>query len=92
MSKSDWLWVTIRVFGLYLLVLALIASVKVAYAGLAWVSVLGWSEEYADFFRSTLFDGVVSLAFFAAVGYHLVRKGEWLHRLLMRTGTSNSPD
>jgi hypothetical protein len=86
------LWVAIRVFGLYLLVLALISFAKVAYSGLAWMSFIGWSEQYADYIWSTLFDGVVSVAIFGVAGYHLVRKGEWLHRLLMKTGASNSAD
>ena len=90
MAKADWLWVAIRIFGLYLLVLALIAFAKVLYSGIAFVSPGGWSDEYQEHFLSNLSNGVVSLIIYGTVGTHLVRGGAWLHRLLMRTGASNT--
>ena len=90
MSKSDWVWLAIRVFGLYLLVRTAVAVAKILYAGLAYVSPGGWSEEYTEYFQSSLFDGIGSAVIYGACGLHLVTGGAWLHKLLMKTGTNEN--
>ncbi len=88
MQKSDWIWLAIRVFGLYMLVLAIIALGESLYASVgAWLFADSSSEglrEWGEQLRPLFARGVFSFVAYGVTGFYLVRKGVWLHRMLLR--------
>ena len=98
MSKRDYVWVAIRVFGLYLLVHAMIAVPSILSASVLLHSV--WtspSMDVNDPFRgvhesliktsmSQLASSVGQLVLFTVIGLYLVRGGGWLFRIVCPPG------
>ena len=94
MNKRDWIWVAIRIFGIYLLVLAVVALPKILGAsmilwtmsrplGIFNLEMLGEAQELI--FSNALKDLCVSLftvVLFTAIGSYMIRGGGWLFRLI----------
>lgn len=93
MTKHDWIWVAIRVFGIYLLVLAVIAVPSVVSSTFALCE-LKTSPELdtlsASLFstiRSQLVNALARLFICGAAGIYLVKGGSWLFRILCSQGS-----
>lgn len=93
MTKDEWLWVAIRIAGLYLLVLALIAvpqAIATAYA-LGQLVLDAESGEtgrhLAAIKKAALGQGVKALSemvLFTLAGLYLLRRGKLVHQLAGR--------
>ena len=94
MKKRDWIWVAIRIFGIYLLVLAVIALPKIVGASMVlWMATGRYGffdlESMSDA-RKLLFDtglkdlcvSLTTFVLFTAIGIYMVRGGGWLFRLI----------
>ena len=86
MTKDDLVWVLIRGVGFLLLLQALISLKDIASA---MTMVYYGPPETTDFgqalvqsARNNVVTGAVSTVFYAVVGLYLLRKGNWLFRLL----------
>lgn len=106
MDKEEWLWVAIRVFGLYLLVLAIMAipdAISGIYAGgiyrhLVSVTEAGrGSSQTAQLFHemrqaqaALSIKSILQVVIYLLFGLYFVRGGKILHRVLCRTDHFNA--
>ena len=94
MNKQDWIWVAIRIFGIYLLVLAVIALPKVLGASMILWTTSGprgifeiemLSDAQRLILDAALKDLCVSLltvVLFTGIGIYMIRGGGWLFRII----------
>ncbi|MEK6233403.1 MAG: hypothetical protein N2C14_01695 [Planctomycetales bacterium] len=94
MKKQDWIWVAIRIFGIYLLVLAVISLPKALSASMhLWIisSASGpfeielLHEATRLLFLTAMQNLTVSLltvVVFTGIGIYLIRGGGWLFRIV----------
>ena|SRR3569833_2740620 len=98
MGKSDWIWVAIRVFGLYLLVLATIAvpdvlssALKVSsYSTVAHARILTADESVRFDMQQAilveaierLFSSLSRVLLYGGIGLYLIRGGELVFRMV----------
>jgi hypothetical protein len=107
MNRNEWIWVAIRVFGVYLLVLAATSLPDVAnaawstyvFAGVAerhpaltegksdaaglWVEM---TREWRRVSLNSLVASVARVVLYSIFGYYLLRKGNFLFRIVSRQG------
>ena len=93
MTKDEWIWVAIRIFGIYLLVLAIIAipeAIASIYgflllSGLENAKELSPGAEVTKTLREVgMAKGVKSicqLLIFSAISFYLLRYGKAIHKL-----------
>ena len=91
MTKDEWIWVAIRIFGIYLLVLAVISipeAIGHIYASLKISAASGEISEYAkmavSFRDAAMAKGVTAVAqllLFSSFSYYLLRHGKLIHKL-----------
>ena len=91
MTKDEWIWVAIRIFGIYLVVLALRAIPDVIgsfYAASQLTEVLQSDDILATSAKAmksaSLTKGLTSVAkllVFSLFGFYFIRHGKFLHRL-----------
>lgn len=94
MSKDEWIWVSIRIFGIYLLVLAIISipdAIGAIYAHLNVADAAGRSSSLASVAESlrkaAVSKGVTALAqlvLFSMASYYFICRGKLLHKLASR--------
>jgi hypothetical protein len=101
LSKHDWIWVAIRVFGLYLLVRAIIAVPSVIGAFMLWrvarhLSPANVDERFHDAYRTLsrgasaeLASSSVAFILFALIGFYLIRGGGWVFRIVCPPDTTD---
>ncbi|MDF3009928.1 MAG: hypothetical protein K0S03_724 [Burkholderiales bacterium] len=90
MSKEDLTWVVIRATGFLLTVRAVLYLPEMLSAA-AWLWHLGdpsgsGSEGFkmsVDIQRQELISSAIYVVVYAAFGIYLLRKGAWIHRLLL---------
>lgn len=91
MTKDEWIWVAIRIFGIYLLVLAVIAipeAIGNIYAYIKMSFSIQDSTELAKLATSFKeaaiakgFTAVSQLILFSIVSYYFLRHGKLIHKL-----------
>lgn len=91
MTKDEWIWVAIRIFGIYLLVLAVIAipeAIGNMYAYIKMSFAIEDSSELAKLATSLRgaaiakgFTAIAQLILFSLVSYYFLRHGKLIHRL-----------
>jgi hypothetical protein len=93
MSKRDWIWFAIRVFGVYLLVKAVVTIPDIfsSFFGL-YNTPSGLHSESAELsklhhslhvsFLSVFAGSIVKFFIFAMIGIYLIRRGSWLFKIL----------
>ena len=98
MTREDWMWVAIRVFGIYLLVLAVLSVASVIGGAYAAASLHGFAldlpDEASDLTKfaqrlvgnhvQLLLTDCVRLVVCAAAGGDLVSRGRLVFRLVSR--------
>lgn len=101
MGRNDWIWVAIRIFGIYMLVLAAIAIPELISSALITHNL--WDrphigamlpadktdpERLWNTMRHTslaaLLASLVRVIFYSALGYYLLRKGNFLFKVISR--------
>jgi hypothetical protein len=93
MTKRDWIWITIRIFGIYLLVQAVIAIPNlisstfglyqlypVVHSGSADMDRI--SQTLRSSFGSEFVNALARLLIYSAVGIYFVRGGSCLFKIL----------
>jgi hypothetical protein len=98
MDKEDWIWVTIKIFGIYLIILAIINLPEVISN---WWTVSPFSKIDSKYYLSSgeecqlmaerlrsigISNFIASIAkvdFFSAMGIYLVKSGKILFNLIM---------
>lgn len=100
MTKEDIMWIAIRIFGLYFLVLAVAAAPSVAGLGygvyyLAQLQEAPGMEKVVNslvvMLKANFSDGVtgtVEFLFFSVFAYYFLRSGKRLHAVIMSSGKS----
>ena len=91
MTKDEWIWVAIRIFGIYLLVLALIAIPDVIgnFYAASQLTEFSQSDDILAASAKSLkgasitkgFTALMKLFIFSIVGFYFIRHGKFLHRL-----------
>ncbi|WP_409523681.1 hypothetical protein [Nitrincola sp. MINF-07-Sa-05] len=91
MKKSDWIWVSIRIFGIYLLVLAIISipdAIGIIYGLVNMADAANSSSELASFvnslYEAALIKGATTmsqLAIFSVAAYYFLRHGKLIHKM-----------
>ncbi|WP_062814995.1 MULTISPECIES: hypothetical protein [unclassified Alcanivorax] len=94
MNKDEWIWVAIRIFGIYLLVLAIISipeAIGAIYAHLNVADAASQSAEIASFAdslrKAALSKGITAISqlmLFSMASYYLICRGKLIHRLASR--------
>lgn len=94
MSKRDWIWVAIRIFGLYLLIHAVTALPSIiSQALLVRFSLTFPASDMKDPLSgiydrlgrtaiSSLAGAIAQFVLYTVIGLYLVRGGKWLHRIV----------
>jgi len=92
MKKQDWIWVAIRIFGIYLLVLAIVALPKVLGSSMIlWMWSRGIFEiEMLNGAQSLIINtalkdlevSVLTVFLFTGIGIYMIRGGGWLFRMI----------
>jgi len=91
MTKDEWIWVAIRIFGIYLLVLAVIAipeAIGNVYAYIKMSFTIQDSNELTklatSFKEAAIAKGSTAVAqfiLFSIVSYYFLRHGKLIHKL-----------
>jgi len=91
MTKDEWIWVSIRIFGIYLLVLAVISipdAIGYIYAYLKIYVAANDIEGYAKMAMSmrdaAMSKGVTAIAqlfLFGSFSYYMLKHGKLIHKL-----------
>jgi hypothetical protein len=91
MTKDEWIWVAIRIFGIYLLVLSVIAipeAIGNIYAYLKMSSAIQESAEFGKLATSLKeaavakgSTAVAQLILFSIISYYFLRHGKFIHKL-----------
>ncbi|WP_409523682.1 hypothetical protein [Nitrincola sp. MINF-07-Sa-05] len=91
MSKSEWIWVAIRLFGIYLLVLAFISipdAIGNIYALVYMLDTTGNSSDSASMVNSLRKSAkaagskaTAQLVIFLVAAYYFLRHGKAIHKL-----------
>ena len=97
MSKSEWIWVAIRIFGIYLLVLAIISipeAIGAVYAHLHLADAAGRSSDFASmadsFRKAAVSKGITALSqliLFSIAAYYFICRGKLIHYIASRENT-----
>ncbi|MBQ0785087.1 MAG: hypothetical protein KBT66_12695 [Amphritea sp.] len=95
MSQSEWIWVAIRIFGIYLLVLAIISipeAIGAVYAHLHLAEAASHTSDLASMSESlrkaAVTKGVTAffqLLLFSIASYYFIAHGKLIHKLASRT-------
>ncbi|OFW09460.1 MAG: hypothetical protein A3G20_07015 [Acidobacteria bacterium RIFCSPLOWO2_12_FULL_59_11] len=97
MTKEDLIWVVIRATGFLLLVRAVLYIPEIASAGV-WLSYLpdpsGTATEglrmSVGVERQHLISSILYVLIYGVLGLYLLRKGDWIYRLLSFRGPERS--
>ena len=91
MTKDEWIWVAIRIFGIYLLVLAIMAlpeTIGYVYASIQMNAVEAAGNDLmslATSIRNTAMSkgliAITQVIIFTAFSFYFLRHGKWLHKL-----------
>lgn len=92
MTKSEWIWTAIRIFGIYLIVKAVVATPEALGAFYTFLTLPESGEGpalevSAKLQRAVLHKGVVAICqaiIFFAVGLYMVSRGKLIHDLAVR--------
>ena len=92
MSKEDWIWVAIRIFGIYLIVLAITsvpALVMNAYivsqnAALQVDTVDKMHDTIFQAAAASLTNNIVRVVLFSLIGFYFLRSGKLIFKLISR--------
>ncbi|MEE2602742.1 MAG: hypothetical protein VX595_06720 [Pseudomonadota bacterium] len=94
MNKDEWIWVAIRIFGIYLLVLAIISipeAIGAIYAHLNVADAANRSSELASVAgslrKAAVSKGITAvsqLVLFSVASYYFICRGKLIHRLASR--------
>ncbi|OZG72812.1 hypothetical protein BTA51_12595 [Hahella sp. CCB-MM4] len=91
MNKGEWIWVAIRIFGIFLLVLGIKAipdAVSGIYGYIQISAAIGDNAELAQVVAATQkaaltgsVKAITSILVYLPFSYYFLRHGKWLHRL-----------
>lgn len=95
MNKDDWVWVGIRLFGIYLLVLAIIAVPDVVAAVSSYKTFSGMevtpgseNEDLAikmiEMWRTQGAKAITEVLLFLVCGLYFIRGGRFIHKIISR--------
>jgi hypothetical protein len=98
MGREDWIWIAMRIFGIYLLVLAVIeipTLMQSAFQVVAYhknIAFVGQQNDYLSQMMSTLernsmsslFGGTMRVIIYSLAGYYLLRRGKMLFKIMSR--------
>lgn len=94
MNKSEWIWVAIRIFGIYLLVLAIVSipeAIGNIYGLIYMADAVKGSGEFGSMAHSlqkaAMSKGVTATAqlfIFSIASYYFLRHGKVIHSLALR--------
>lgn len=95
MTKDEWIWVAIRIFGIFLLVLAIMAIPKAAGAIYGYVylsAAVENSNELQTVISATqkaaMASGIralTSVLLYFPLSYYFIKHGKWLHKVASNT-------
>lgn len=100
MTREDWIWVAIRIFGIYLIVLAVKTVPGIIGSGYSTVSLRGLTlarpgeggenalanlaQKLTVGHFTALLTGCVQLIVYFIAGWYLVSNGRWVFRLVSK--------
>lgn len=97
MNKSEWIWVAIRVFGIYLLVLAIVAIPDAIGNVYALIHLSGSSQDVSELKsfseslqKAAMANGVTGscqVVIFLVASYYFLRHGKAIHKVACRENT-----
>jgi hypothetical protein len=93
MTKHDWIWIAIRIFGIYLLVEAVLAIPNLISSAIFFCQAFNFPhsgsadldklQQTLHFNSANLFvSSLAKLIVCSAVGIYLVKGGSWLFKIL----------
>lgn len=94
MNKTEWIWVAIRIFGIYLLVLAIISipeAIGAVYSHLHLADAASRSSDLASMAdslrKAAVSKGITSLSqliVFSVASYYFICRGKLIHKVACR--------
>jgi len=99
MTKDEWIWVSIRIFGIFLMILAIMAIPRVfstAYTASVYLdrpgieSLSSNNEETMLVYKmlkaqiSETIRSVLEVLIYGFFGFYFIRGGKWLHNIISR--------
>jgi len=99
MNKEEWIWVAIRIFGIFLLVMAILsipraiasihyASIFQSFSGSEVASATNGTEKFAikifDAQRSHSIRSILEVIVYGLFGFYFMRGGKAIHKIICR--------
>lgn len=91
MTKDEWIWVAIRIFGIYLFVLAVIAIPEAIGNTYAYIKMSFAVQDSSELPKLAIslreaavakgFTAIAQLILFSLVSYYFLRHGKLIHKL-----------
>lgn len=100
MNKDEWIWVAIKIFGIFLIVMAIIALPNAIASIYAYISMAPYADHYNSeaanetsklfnqFSKAQFAQGVKAIAqvlIYTGFGIYFIKSGKLIHNLLSRT-------